>query len=147
MVLTNADVVLTGIDLSDTNADVVSTNADVVLAEAAADAAASPELVTYSETIDAVSGVDLDLSVATHFTKTVTGTTAFTFSNPAVLRASSFTLKITNGGSQTVTFPASVDWPGGIAPLLTVSGVDILMFLTDDTGTIYYGFIGGLDFG
>jgi hypothetical protein len=48
-------------------------------------------------------------------------------------------LILTNGGSQTVNFPSSVDWEGGTAPTLTASGVDILVFLTVDAGTIWHG--------
>ena len=50
----------------------------------------------------------------------------------------------TNGGSQTVNWPASVDWAGGSAPTLTAAGVDVLAFTTVDEGTTRYGFPAGL---
>jgi len=53
-------------------------------------------------------------------------------------------LILTNGGSQTVTWPASVDWAAATAPTLTSSGVDVLIFTTVDAGTIWYGFAAGL---
>jgi hypothetical protein len=54
-------------------------------------------------------------------------------------------MRLTNGGSQTVNWPASVDWvPGGTAPTLTASGVDELVFKTIDGGTIWVG-TAGLD--
>ena len=69
-----------------------------------------------------------------------TGETTFTFSNPSASgTACSFTLILTNGGSQTVNWPASVDWPGGAAPSLTASGVDVISFYTTDGGTTWYG--------
>jgi len=70
----------------------------------------------------------------------------FTFTNPPGSGdAGSFTLILTNGGSQTVNWPASVNWAGGTAPTLTSSGVDVLTFITVDAGTTWYGFATGLD--
>jgi len=75
-----------------------------------------------------------------------TSTTTFVFDNPAGSGTSfSWTLILTNGGSQTVNWPAAVDWAGGSAPTLTTSGVDILTFVTIDAGTRWYGFAAGLD--
>ena len=77
-----------------------------------------------------------------------TGAQTFTFTNPSADgRACSFTLFLTNGGSQTVNWPGAVDWAGGSAPSLTSSGVDVLTFTTLDAGTIWYGFAAGLDMG
>jgi hypothetical protein len=73
-----------------------------------------------------------------YFTKTITATTVWTFTNvPAT--AFGFILVLTNGGSQSVTWPASVKWPNATIPTLTVSGVDVLTFLTDDSGTTWRG--------
>ena len=90
---------------------------------------------------------DIDLSAGNVFTATVsTGTQTFTFSNPSPSgNACTFMLILTNGGSQTVNFPASVDFPGGAAPTLTTSGVDILVFTTVDGGTIYHGLAASTD--
>jgi hypothetical protein len=85
---------------------------------------------------------DIDLSGGVRaFSGTVdTGETTFTFSSPkATGNEDIFTLRLTNGGSQTVNWPASVDWSGGTAPTLTVSGVDELVFKTIDGGTIWVG--------
>lgn len=106
----------------------------------------------YSETVNAIGSVgggsqDIDLLLGTVVTATVdTSTTTFAFVNPpASGRAGSFTLILTNGGSQTVNWPAEVDWEGGVAPTLTASGVDILVFTTVDGGATWYGFVAGLD--
>ena len=109
-----------------------------------------PELRDYSEEVSALGNVsgttDLDLEVANNFSATPTATTTFTFSNPpASGKAGSFTLVLTNAGAQTVNWPASVDWPGGVAPTLTAAGVDVLTFFTFDGGTTWYGFAGGVD--
>lgn len=110
-----------------------------------------PEIKDYAETVSALGSGGgtrtCNLNNGNVFTATVsTSTNTFVFSNPpATGRAGSLTLILTNGGSQTVNWPASVDWAGGTAPTLTTSGVDVLTFVTTDGGTIWYGFTGGLD--
>jgi hypothetical protein len=113
-----------------------------------------PEFIDYAEAINALGDTgggtdDIDLVLGNVVSATVsTGTQTFTFSNPSATgKACSFTLFLTNGGSQTVNWPASVDWAGGSAPSLTSSGVDVLTFTTLDEGTIWYGFAAGLDMG
>jgi len=90
---------------------------------------------------------DIDLDLGRAVSATVdTSTNTFTFSNPlAAGKDEGFTLYLTNGGSQTVNWSASVAWAGGAAPTLTASGVDILVFTTIDGGTIWNGFASGLD--
>jgi hypothetical protein len=90
---------------------------------------------------------DIDLTAGNSVSGTVdTSTTTFTFSNPtAGDELCAFALTLTNGGSQTVNFPASVDWAGGSAPTLTTAGVDILVFATIDGGTIWHGQTFSLD--
>ena len=111
-----------------------------------------PEIKDYAETVNAIGGTgggtqDIDVTAGNVVTATVdTSTNTFTFSNPSATgKACSFTLILTNGGSQTVNWPSSVDWAGGDAPSLTSSGVDILTFTTVDAGTIWYGFAAGTD--
>jgi len=88
---------------------------------------------------------DIDLNAGNSVTATVdTSANTFTFSNPTASdELCGFTLTLTNGGSQTVNWPASVDWAGGTAPTLTASGVDVLVFYTTDGGTRWYGFLAG----
>jgi hypothetical protein len=112
-----------------------------------------PVLKDYGETVNAIGGTgggtqDIDLTLGNVVTATVdTSANTFTFSNPSASgTACSFTLILTNGGSQTVNWPASVDWASGVAPTLTAAGRDVLSFLTVDGGTIWYGFVGGLAF-
>ncbi len=99
------------------------------------------------EDVDPVPASDINLDNATFHTKTITANTTFTFSNPpAAGLLGQFTLKLTNGGAFTITWPASVVWPGGTEPSWSAAGVDIVSFFTDDGGTTYYGLLGGLDF-
>jgi hypothetical protein len=51
-------------------------------------------------------------------------------------------LSLTNGGSN-ITWWSGVQWPGGVAPTLTASGVDVLGFYTRDGGTTWTGLILG----
>ena len=89
----------------------------------------------------------LDLSLGNVFTATVsTGTQTLTFTNPSASGTCyCFMLILTNGGSQTVNFPNTVDFAGGTAPSLTSSGVDILMFTTVDGGTIFHCIVASTD--
>ena len=78
--------------------------------------------------------VNLDLSLGNYFYGTSTGNTVFTVANPPGNGVvGSFTLELTNGGAHIQTF-TNAKWPGGAAPTLTASGVDILSGLTRDAG-------------
>jgi len=104
-----------------------------------------PELKDYSETKVAMGANDVDLSAGNVFTKTISGATTLTFSNPpASGKAGAFTLILTNGGSATITFPTSVDWAVATAPTLTAAGVDVLTFTTIDGGSTWYGIASGI---
>ena len=112
----------------------------------------TPEFIDYAESVNVIGGTgggtqDFNIALGNVHTATVdTSTNTFTFSNPSATgKSCSFTLILTNGGSQTVNWPGAVDWAGGDAPTLTTSGVDILTFMTIDAGTIWYGFAAGLD--
>ena len=88
----------------------------------------------------------IDLSLGNFVSSTITGATTWTFTNPIASPAAiGFVLELTNGGSATQTWPASVKWPGGTAPTLTVSGIDVLTFFTDDGGTNWRGVVSMLD--
>jgi len=111
-----------------------------------------PVIKDYGETKNTIGGTgggtqDIDLTLGNVVSATVdTSTNTFTFSNPSTSGVScSFTLILTNGGSQTVTWPGTVDWAGATAPTLTTSGVDVLTFTTIDGGTIWYGFAAGIE--
>ena len=102
---------------------------------------------SYNETYGALSGTTptVDCEAGNNFALSTTGNTTFTFSNPpASGTAYGFTLKVTAGGAHTLTWPASVDWPGGTAPDAPASGeTDVYVFYTVDGGTTWYGFTAG----
>lgn len=80
----------------------------------------------------------LDLAVANYFSLTTSGNITFTISNtPSGTFAVAFIVRATAGGSHTLTWPASVKWPGGTAPVQTASGTDLYSLITDDAGTTW----------
>ena len=100
---------------------------------------------------DSTATEDIDFALGQEHSQTLAvATTTFSFTNPP--RAGykgSFVLQLTQDatGSRLVTWPASVDWPGGTAPTLTTAAasVDIFEFWTIDGGTTWFGVTLGLD--
>jgi len=106
-------------------------------------------LLDYAEITNAIGNATgaktIDLTLGNSVTATTTGATTWTFSNPTASdELCSFSIKLVNGGSAAQTWPASVDWPSATAPTLTTSGTDVLVFITCDGGTTWYGFVAGL---
>jgi len=91
--------------------------------------------------LGSVSGATtINLLNGNYFSATVAGITTWTFSNPlASPNACGFVIELTNAGAYAITWPAAVKWPGGTAPTLTTTGVDVLVFITDDGGTTWRG--------
>ena len=155
----DTNVAAAGVTLAGTTLAADGTDADISInitpkgtsAVALADAILSrPTLKDY-----AVEGVAIgnagatrtfDLTAGNFFSVTIDQASVFTFSNPpASGDFGAFVMEVTNGAAFAITWPASVDWPGGTAPTLTASGVDQLVFTTRDGGTTYFGFVAGLD--
>jgi hypothetical protein len=143
-------------DETGTGVAVFGTNPTLTGVTLAGEAACADNLVTRATLKDyAIEGSAVgstgatrtfDLSVANFFSATLDQACTFTFSNPpASGDFGSFVLELTNGGAFAITYPASVDFVGGVAPTLTASGVDQLVFTTRDGGTTYFGFVAGLD--
>ena len=143
-------------DETGTGVAVFGTNPTLTGVTLAGEAACADNLVTRATLKDyAIEGSavgntgatrTLDLSVANFFSATLDQACTFTFSNPpASGDFGTFVLELTNGGAFAITYPASVDFVGGVAPTLTASGVDQLVFTTRDAGTTYFAFVAGLD--
>jgi len=116
-----------------------------VTADANGDVELAAELkaTSYNESYVSLSGTtpSVDCEAGNVFALSTTGNTTFTFSNPpASGTAYGFMLKLTAGGTHTITYPASVDWAGATAPDAPASGeTDVLVFTTVDGGTTWYG--------
>ena len=92
-----------------------------------------------TEKINAVSGTAIDCSAGNYYTKTITGATAFTFTNVPTSVAYFLTIEVTCNGSNAATWPASVKWPADTAPTITDGKTTLFMFVTDDGGTRWRG--------
>ena len=98
---------------------------------------------SYNETYVALSGTSPAVNCETGnvFALSTSGATTFTFTNPpASGTAFGFMLRLTAGGTHTITYPSGVDWAGATAPDAPASGeTDLLVFTTTDGGTTWYG--------
>jgi hypothetical protein len=152
----SADLLGALTDETGTGVAVFGTNPTLTGVTLAGEAACADNLVTRATLKDyAVEGsaigntgatTTFDLAVANFFSATLDQACTFTFSNPpASGDFGCFVLEITNGGAFAITYPASVDFVGGVAPTLTASGKDQLAFTTRDGGTTYFAFVAGLD--
>ena len=72
------------------------------------------------------------------FSITVNGNTSISFTNVPTSVAYACLLNILHT-SGTITFPASVRWPGNIAPVLTVGRRHVFSFMTTDGGVTWTG--------
>jgi hypothetical protein len=145
----SANLISAVTDETGTGLLVFATNPTLTGVTLAGEAACADNLVTRATLKDyAIEGSAIgnagatrtfDLSVANFFSVTIDQATTFTFSNPpASGDFGCFVMEITNGSAFVITFPASVDFVGGVAPTLTASGVDQLVFTTRDGGTTYF---------
>ena len=149
-----AVVTATGTELNYNDIAALGTSeaSKVVTADANGNIKLSEEVqaTTYLETVVALSGTTptVDCDEANTFTLTTSGNTTFTFDYSGVNLTTDdgygFTLRVTAGGTHTLSWPASVDWPGGSAPDAPASGeTDVFVFFTTDGGTNWYGFQAG----
>lgn len=92
-----------------------------------------------TETLDLATGNLHDVTLTANCTFTFAGSTA------GVGCYLTLILRQDGTGSRTVTWPAAVEWPGGVAPTLSTGAndVDILSFLSDDGGTTWFGLMAG----
>lgn len=99
-----------------------------------------------SYTAGGTTTIDLSDASTLYHATAATGATTWSFTNAAAAgTVRAFDIELTNGGSQTQTWPVSVKWDGGVAPTLTAAGVDILTFYTRDGGTTWRGFLAAAD--
>lgn len=89
---------------------------------------------------NATGATAINLTLGNVVTATTTGATTWSVTSPPPSgKLEGFVLILTNGGSQTQTWPTGTKWPAATAPTLTAAGVDILVFETPDGGTTWYG--------
>lgn len=138
----------------------VTANGDVTLGNASADTVTVTGTVvgapfkTYTETqtAPAIGGGALALNCAlgTYFAVALSANCTVTISNaPATGRALGITIVFTADGTiRTITWPAAVVWPSGIAPTMTGTNNkrDIITLVTYDGGTVWFGILVGQNY-
>jgi hypothetical protein len=87
---------------------------------------------------NAISASNIDCSLGTYFTKTVSGNTTFTVSNVPSGKVYKFVLRLTIT-SGTVTWWNNITWPESAAPYLTTNKSHLLIFQTTNGGTTWRG--------
>ena len=92
----------------------------------------------------------VSLSSGGSFSLVLSENTTISFADAPATGSSGFSLKVkqdVSGSGFTVTWPASVQWPGGTAPELTATAdrSDVFVFTTDDGGASFVGLVAGKD--
>jgi hypothetical protein len=77
---------------------------------------------------------------------TLTGSCTFTFPTAAAGKSFTLLLKQDGTGGRTVTWPATVKWPGGTAPTITSTASKLDKFIFTSDGTNWYGSNGGQNY-
>lgn len=84
--------------------------------------------------------IALSLTTNRYFTIVPSGAVTFSITNvPAGSFAFAIMVRISNAAGQTIAWPASVKWPGGVAPSFVTVGTHLAMLVTDDGGTTWRG--------
>lgn len=96
--------------------------------------------------VQALGALDIDWSVAEFQTKSISANQTFTFSNITASKAQAVLLLLTISSSAVPTWPAAVDWAGGVTPTFG-NGEHLIGFITFDGGTTVKGLVGGIAFG
>jgi hypothetical protein len=97
------------------------------------------------QSVQALSALDIDVSVQDFFTKSISVNSTFTISGTTASKAQLIVLELTISSGAVPTWPASVDYSGGAAPTLG-NGVHVLGLLTFDGGTTWKLLVGGVNF-
>lgn len=95
--------------------------------------------------VQALGALDIDWSTAEFQTKSISANQTFTFSNITAAKVQAVIFQLTISSSAEPTWPATVQWAGGVEPSLG-NGKHIIGFLTLDGGTTVLGFVGGIAF-
>lgn len=89
---------------------------------------------------DMSTGLTVDCSLGNYFTKTISS--SVTFASPTNVpagKAYAFTLELTHNSGSAVAWWTGLEWPGAVAPVLTVGKTSIFIFVTDNSGTRWRG--------
>lgn len=90
------------------------------------------------QNVQAMAALDVDLSASEFFTKSISANSTFTFSNATAAKGAAFLLFLTISSGATPTWPASVKWTDGSAPI-PGNGSHLFGFATPDGGSTWVG--------
>ena len=103
------------------------------------------EIVNVIGTVSTATAIDF--TAGNIATAVLTSGGSFTLNNPPSSGIyGKITLILTNAGTASSIFPATVKWAGGSAPTFTTSGIDIVVLETIDAGANWYAHTKGLNF-
>jgi len=132
------------IDDIDSDLDAVKTTADAAMPKAGG--TFTGQIKTKAETLTGVNkssmsgATELDLDDGDCFYGTVTAAITVTVANWPSSGTFEFVLfEITDGGSETVTWPGAIAWHENTEPTLQASGVDAIILYSRDGGTTIRG--------
>lgn len=149
--LTHDNTFILGSNITSTSANYTYTNNLDVGGQIVLNGSIAEEFKSITPTF---SSVNISLSAGTSFNITLnTNVSSFNVTDFIVSKINSFLLFINQDtvGGRTVNFNfigKSVKWAGGNVPTVTVaaSAVDIYTFISKDSGSTWYGFVGGQNF-
>lgn len=100
----------------------------------------------YQDDGNSGAALTIDLSLSNIHKLVLTANCTFTLSNPTAGAIYVLALKQDGTGSRLVTWPGTVKWQGGVAPVLTttLNRTDLVELLYD--GSNYFGMMAGLNF-
>ena len=127
----------TDLDGIDTTVKAVSdvANAALPLAGGTMTGELSIVCATYREVsmLNQSGAVSIDLSQGVGFSLTFNGTPTFTFTNtPHIRDFTYFWMRMVNAGLVIPVWPSGVKWTNGTTPTFSVSGIDVVEFVTFD---------------
>lgn len=94
------------------------------------------------QTVNTSGASTIDLSSATYFKYTLSGSTSITAFNNANSTsgiAQAFLVEVVNNSSYNLSWPTNVKWDGGSAPALSANRNTIFTFISSDNGTTWRG--------
>lgn len=101
---------------------------------------------SFREAVGTATGATLNLATGNLFALTISGATTLVVSNiPTTGQVFKFVLELTNGGSAPITWFTGAKFVGGVAPVLTTSGLDIIECYTRNGGTTWNVLVLGKD--
>ena len=84
------------------------------------------------------SGSSINVSLGKYFTRTVNGNVSLSLTGASPSSFYEVTLRLRHL-TGTITFPASVLWPGGVTPTFTIGRSHVIKLVTDDGGATWFG--------